>query len=77
MKFEIGNLLRHEPSKSVWIVTKSEKYTGQFKKKWSAEVEAFCIYSGNSPEFWQPNESDTWLLNHRDTHDKDKIWTVI
>jgi len=71
-KFKTGNIVIHEPSHSKWIIL-SKKAKGRVQ---GAHVSAYCLYSGNKPQYWLPNTIDTWILSNQDLEPSDKIWRV-
>tara|TARA_R110000823_G_scaffold218965_4_gene348015 strand:- start:182 stop:445 length:264 start_codon:yes stop_codon:yes gene_type:complete len=76
MKFKVGNLITHVPTKSVWIIIDEVTITGRY----SAEVNAFCLYGGktsvNANTHWRAGILDTWLLTKEDLDPSDKIWQI-
>lgn len=81
MKFNVGNLVTHVPTKSIWIIVDARPYDNSHNRTapWEAEVEAFCVYSGPEPRsdpYWKPGSLDTWLLTKQDVDPLDAIWQV-
>ena len=77
MKFEPGQILKHNPSGSRWIVTKTEPYTENRTNHYRLLVTAYCLYSGSKPDYWQPNQVDHWVMTDEDCELSDKIWQII
>ena len=91
MKFEPGQIVIHEPTKSRWIIMETKPYDSSdpqcelFKRpqqptqaeKYKILINAYCLYSGNKPDYWQPNQLDDWVMTYRDCEEHDKIWTII
>ena len=71
-KFKTGNIVIHVPTLSKWIIL-NKKTKGRVE---GAYVSAYCLYSGNKPEYWGPNTIDTWILSNQDLHPLDNIWKV-
>lgn len=40
-------------------------------------VAAYCIYSGDKPDYWQPNQLDHWMMDKEDSTQYDKLWSLI
>ncbi len=77
MKFEPGQILKHNPSGSTWIVTETEPYTINCASPYRLLVTAYCVYSGSKPDYWKPNQIDYWVMTNDDCGEYDKIWTII
>jgi hypothetical protein len=75
---EIGQVLNHNPSGSRWIIVDTNPYTGELNiSNYKRMVTAYCLYSGNKPDYWQPGQLDDWVLNDKDLAEYDKIWTIV
>ena len=80
MKFKVGNLVTHVPTKSVWIIVGARPYDNSHNRtfSWASEVNAFCIYGGDDDgrgnSYWRVGLLDTWLLTKQDVDPADKIW---
>ena len=80
MKFKAGQILKHNPSGSIWIVTSINPYADVFPKRqanYRLLVRAYCLYSGNNPDYWQPNQVDHWVMTTEDCGEHDNMWAII
>jgi hypothetical protein len=39
-------------------------------------VAAYCIYSGDKPDYWQPNQLDHWMMDKENSTQYDKLWVT-
>jgi hypothetical protein len=75
---KVGQVLDHKPSGSRWIVVESNPYDGRRTREgYIRMVTAYCLYSGDKPNYWQPGQLDDWVLQNKDLAPQDKIWTVV
>tara|TARA_B100000963_G_scaffold29387_1_gene21802 strand:- start:1538 stop:1792 length:255 start_codon:yes stop_codon:yes gene_type:complete len=75
---EIGQIVTHNTTGSRWIVVETNPYTGhRTKEGYKRLITAYCLYSGNQPDYWQPGQLDDWVLNDKDLSEYDKIWTIV
>jgi len=78
MKFEPGNLVTHNPTKSKWIILSKEAYRARLNQPvgYLFRVQAVCILVGTKPQYWQINQQDEFLLTQQDLEPTDYVWRV-
>lgn len=82
MKFETGQIVVHKNSQSRWIVlgTKPYDYPHQYGDREIDEtivVTAYCLYSGDKPDYWQPNQLDQWMMGKENAKEYNKLWSLL
>ena len=82
MKFETGQIVVHKNSQSRWIVLDTKPYDYRHHPEVqeideTIVVTAYCLYSGDKPDYWQPNQLDHWMMGKENAKEYNKLWSLL
>jgi len=79
MIFKPGQLVEHVASKSRWIVLaiRDCPHAPEYSPLGDHLLTAYCVYSGNNPEYWQPNQLDEWVVASSGETNYKTYWNIV